>query len=217
MTRDRRRPPERSRRHQAGPDAGDARGRARRTHPGSRADAAARRSASGRFAGLHEVHYRCTRGQSSDTATGFRPVALPEVHAPGCCAHEPSHRLVSGSRFTPTCAPAGITHRIRFSGEPGAVDRELRRSAAHRSRNRPEPWLLHVCSDVAFQPGSSRYHAVPEPALVSCISAGTAMKSQLVTSVNRTEQRTLNPRVRGSSPWRRTRYDLGLYPFRVPS
>src|SRR5262249_7469606 len=28
------------------------------------------------------------------------------------------------------------------------------------------------------------------------------------------EQRTLNPRVRGSSPWRRTRADLSLFPFR---
>ena len=27
------------------------------------------------------------------------------------------------------------------------------------------------------------------------------------------EQRTLNPRVRGSSPWRRTRTDLGFLPF----
>ncbi len=32
---------------------------------------------------------------------------------------------------------------------------------------------------------------------------------------NRTEQRTLNPRVRGSSPWRRTRPDLVLYPRRA--
>src|SRR5260370_38950650 len=30
-------------------------------------------------------------------------------------------------------------------------------------------------------------------------------------------QRTLNPRVRGSSPWRRTRTDLVLYPFRSAS
>src|ERR1700689_1980350 len=29
------------------------------------------------------------------------------------------------------------------------------------------------------------------------------------------EQRTLNPRVRGSSPWRRTRADLGVYHFRA--
>jgi hypothetical protein len=28
------------------------------------------------------------------------------------------------------------------------------------------------------------------------------------------EQQTLNLRVRGSSPWRRTHSDLGLYPFR---
>ena len=34
-------------------------------------------------------------------------------------------------------------------------------------------------------------------------------------AINRTEQRTLNPRVRGSSPWRRTRDDLGLYQPRV--
>ncbi len=30
-----------------------------------------------------------------------------------------------------------------------------------------------------------------------------------------TEQRTLNPRVRGSSPWRRTRTDLGIYKNQV--
>ena len=29
------------------------------------------------------------------------------------------------------------------------------------------------------------------------------------------EQRTLNPRVRGSSPWRRTRDDLGFHPSRL--
>src|SRR5215472_9307590 len=29
------------------------------------------------------------------------------------------------------------------------------------------------------------------------------------------EQRTLNPRVRGSSPWRRTRTDLGFYQSQV--
>ena len=38
----------------------------------------------------------------------------------------------------------------------------------------------------------------------------------LVDSGNRTsEQRTLNPRVRGSSPWRRTRSDLGFYDSRL--
>jgi hypothetical protein len=29
--------------------------------------------------------------------------------------------------------------------------------------------------------------------------------------INRIQERTLNPRVRGSSPWQRTRYDLGFY------
>jgi hypothetical protein len=55
---------------------------------------------------------------------------------------------------------------------------------------------------------------------VSPQSAGSIMKSQLVATGNRTEQRTLNPRVRGSSPWRRTRSDLvflsSLYPGRMP-
>ena len=37
------------------------------------------------------------------------------------------------------------------------------------------------------------------------------MKSQLVATGNRTEQQTLNLRVRGSSPWRRTHPDLGFY------
>src|SRR3979411_84327 len=37
------------------------------------------------------------------------------------------------------------------------------------------------------------------------ISAGPIMKSQVVTSKIRTEQRTLNPRVRGSRTWRSTR------------
>src|SRR5271157_6598322 len=51
---------------------------------------------------------------------------------------------------------------------------------------------------------------------MSPIFAGTAIKSQLVALVNRTEQRTLNPRVRGSSPWRRTRTDLGFTRFVFP-
>jgi hypothetical protein len=37
----------------------------------------------------------------------------------------------------------------------------------------------------------------------------------LTREINRTQQRTLNPRVRGSSPWRRTRIDLGFYRSRL--
>jgi hypothetical protein len=72
------------------------------------------------------------------------------------------------------------------------------------------PCLLRVCSDVPVLRGISR----PQTVLrlgglrISCQRASVKM---LVDCVNRTpEQRTLNPRVRGSSPWRRTRTDLGF-------
>ena len=38
------------------------------------------------------------------------------------------------------------------------------------------------------------------------------VKALVVAEDPGTQQRTLNPRVRGSSPWRRTRSDLGFYP-----
>ena len=72
------------------------------------------------------------------------------------------------------------------------------------------PCLLHVCSDVPVLRGISR------PQTVLClgglrISCQRASVKILVDCVNRTpEQRTFNPRVRGSSPWRRTRSDLGF-------
>ena len=47
------------------------------------------------------------------------------------------------------------------------------------------------------QNGSSRHFSAP---------SGTRSEGNL-----RTEQRTLNPRVRGSSPWRRTCFDLGFH------
>src|SRR6266851_572937 len=46
----------------------------------------------------------------------------------------------------------------------------------------------------------------PNPANITAFSAPLAQLA---------EQRTLNPRVRGSSPWRRTRPDLVLYPGRL--
>ena len=57
----------------------------------------------------------------------------------------------------------------------------------------------HPVSRFAVQPGRSQHF----PALSD--TAYTA------------EQRTLNLRVRGSSPWRRTHSELGLYPFRALS
>ena len=62
-------------------------------------------------------------------------------------------------------------------------------------------------------PGTTRYKpsadGTPPRRRISCQRASVKL---LVDCVNRTpEQRTLNPRVRGSSPWRRTRDDLGFY------
>ena len=74
--------------------------------------------------------------------------------------------------------------------------------------------MLHVCSNAAFQPDISRQEAVPEAQRSCTIFAGTIMKMQLAGLVIRTEQRTLYPRVRGSSPWRRTRTDLGFHSSR---
>jgi hypothetical protein len=56
----------------------------------------------------------------------------------------------------------------------------------------PSPWLLHVCSAVAFQSGSGRYDAASGRGRLHRISAGIIMKSQLVA--------TLNPRVRVQVP-----------------
>jgi len=70
-------------------------------------------------------------------------------------------------------------------------------------------------------PGTPRHHTV---SAARCgygqphRTAGSGIvviTGQQFKDKNRTEQRTLNPRVRGSSPWRRTRSDLGLYLFRV--
>src|SRR6516165_3715112 len=71
--------------------------------------------------------------------------------------------------------------------------------------------LLRACSDAPVQTGSDRPSLVLFFTCQGHIFAGTAMKAQVVTRDHRTEQRTLNPRVRGSSPWRRTRTDLGFY------
>jgi hypothetical protein len=46
----------------------------------------------------------------------------------------------------------------------------------------------------------------------SLLASGRCQRAPLAQLA---EQRTLNPRVRGSSPWRRTRSDLGLYRFQV--
>ena len=97
---------------------------------------------------------------------------------------------------------------------------------------RPRPWWSRpvqtdVCSMFArtsryvpVRPGSTRYpRATPDTGnrTERQVAVGTVIARQQLREKNRTEQQTLNLRVRGSSPWRRTHSDLGLYVFRVLS
>jgi hypothetical protein len=69
------------------------------------------------------------------------------------------------------------------------------------------PCLLG-CPGTTRYPGASRYQILRR---LHGNSAGVSVKAQGVRFGLRKNQRTLNPRVRGSSPWRRTRTDLGFY------
>jgi len=73
-----------------------------------------------------------------------------------------------------------------------------------------DPCLLHVCSDVPVPRGISRPRTVFRLGRLP-VSRQRASANVLVKYSNRTpEPRTLNPRVRGSSPWRRTRRSSSL-------
>jgi hypothetical protein len=70
-------------------------------------------------------------------------------------------------------------------------------------------------------PGTPRQHPVSAAGSRCAADAGRRIERQFAVGAvttrqqyrkkNRMQERTLNPRVRGSSPWRRTRSDLGLY------
>jgi hypothetical protein len=134
--------------------------------------------------------------------------------APVRCAATPASSLSGSSMrkpgprwWKPAPSPTGrwdsrsLQRRDGCSLEPlaGVITERICRRARGRD---------HVCSMFArlsrsnpVGGGTTRHQDRPK---LQRISAGS-MKSQLVATGNRTEQRTLNPRVRGSSPWRRTR------------
>jgi hypothetical protein len=76
----------------------------------------------------------------------------------------------------------------------------------------------HACSVLArarrYAPVSSGTHS-PVDSRIAVQSGRSRYYLTVSIQINRTEQRTLNPRVRGSSPWQRTWDDLGLYRPRV--
>ena len=122
--------------------------------------------------------------------------------------------------------------RLALDLAPGAytITRERRTPSlviagllVRRSPKRPRLWWSRpmpadVCSMFARMPryapaasgirSESRIPAIGQNGSSRHVSAPSGTRSE---GNLRTEQRTLNPRVRGSSPWRRTRSDLGLY------
>jgi hypothetical protein len=105
-------------------------------------------------------------------------------------------------------ATSGPAFRTAGSALPGGGD-DLLRIGLDLPASVFAPCLLGC-------PGTRRYQPPADGIRLGelRLSRQDVSVNMLVDCLNRTpEQRTLNPRVRGSSPWRRTRTDLGLYPF----
>jgi len=130
-------------------------------------------------------------------------------------------RSMVNTRTTADCGldAAGVTERVhRSSGYRAALPGSRRTSYAIVVTVLPKwsrPYDLRVCSMFArmspVRAGRNRHCPVLFPACQWRIFAGTDVKAQVAAWDPGTQQRTLNPRVRGSSPWRRTRSDLGFY------
>jgi hypothetical protein len=98
--------------------------------------------------GASQVTTRYTRGQSSGAATS----------APAKPPHQRSaHRAAAIPRASYQQQLPAVSASAASPGPRTGRKPLLRRAGP---RNRPEPWLLHVCSDVAVPPGSGRCRAV---------------------------------------------------------
>ncbi len=86
-------------------------------------------------------------------------------------------------------------------------------------------FFLSCCQTMLARAGSCHFVRSPESAALCGYRQPHKMagpgsyrhRSAADKAEERTKQRTLNLRVRGSSPWRRTHSDLGICPFRAPS
>ena len=118
----------------------------------------------------------------------------------GCHRHKPRSSS-SGSLSAPASAHTVTTEQRHARACPSWLPRSVLNMG-----------LLNLFFPTSHS-SPSRHLAGPPvignaPAIAATITAFYAPLAQLA------EQRTLNPRVRGSSPWRRTRTDLALCPFR---
>jgi hypothetical protein len=148
------------------------------------------------------------------------PCEVHRRYSPGTCPARTRHRHVS-SRLAGNAHPQAGHHERTAPTVTFCIALGWRtmQGVSCRDRSVLRDWsrpihpacLLRACSDAPVRAGSSRHYPVRCSAWQGQIFAGTGAKAQVVAGNCRTEQRTLNPRVRGSSPWRRTRTDLGFY------
>jgi hypothetical protein len=118
-----------------------------------------------------------------------------------------------GNHRTHPHASRRIAHLLRRSGGSQALidGRCFRRSYRKPGTGRRLPFGVsagrgHGLREIALPwPACRAFDSLGAPILASIWSVASAPLAQLA------EQRTLNPRVRGSSPWRRTRSDLGFH------
>ena len=131
--------------------------------------------------GPYEVHRRSVRGQSP--------------HAPRPPRPAPGHRgvLVTAMAAGTISGPATRWPLSRPS-----------RESYRQYPLQPRPAAVMFAPCLLGCPGTTRQHLASSATVTCAIAdypAGNGMESTDLIA----EQRTLNPRVRGSSPWRRTR------------
>jgi hypothetical protein len=128
--------------------------------------------------GPREVHRRSTGGRCCPVVgLSFATRAQPRVN-------------VRADLYTHQYYPGGVAP-VRH---PPATARSWQLSGAG----------AHVCSDVAIRPGSAQHHAAPPLPGLLYGPARRSMTRHHAPLAQLAEQQTLNLRVRGSSPWRRT-------------
>lgn len=163
---------------------------------------------------------RCYPAGPGDTEDAVRHIA--RLSRPGTirgCAPGQSRHRQQGSRIvsplfaalrllSSMCSHGGHPYLYRpWSGRPRLwwsrpARNDVRSMFARMSRYAPaargirSPLRIQATAQNG-RPGSYRHRSTP------------------VQGKNRTEERTLNPRVRDSSPWRRTRDDLGVLSLQV--
>ncbi len=154
------------------------------------------------------ISHPCSLSLRASSITGGDTGGLPQVDEWSIRGPRPTAGSTRRELRTVSTARAVPARRAPYSRKP--VTRlwvMILRSGLDHAVSLFAPCLLGCPGTTRYQPSA----AGTPPRRVAGILPGASVK-MLVDCGNRTpEQRTLNPRVRGSSPWRRTRTDLGFY------